>query len=380
MPEISLKDVTATIKTFLRDKSLFYCVETLRLQYPEMHIIVADDGHCSDEKEERLLAMGVDKYIRMPWNSGLSAGRNALIDACETPYALMCEDDFSFTPNSHIEHLRQLMDVVDIAAGLVYNVRRWACHQGGEGWDPFGWNFARKGGKIFRTGLTGHLKLHEGIRYETADLVLNFFVASVDALKKVRWDESLRLAFEHVDFFLRAKDAGLVAARSLDAQVIHKMIDDSHNPEYQKFRDDYEQYKAPFEKKWGFAWLTDLPGSRPSPIITVPPPAGIPQPTPPPPPPPPPTPDVSIARCNRHNVLACSVCIAHGWPFRQPNDLAPARQIVSQQATPAPAPAPANPQVQTAASKALTGNMRPNPNQGALYRNNRGTDNQRKIK
>ena len=375
MPEISLRDVTAAVKTFLRDKSLFYCVETLRAQYPEMHIIVADDGHCSNEKEEKLLAMGVDKYVRMPWNSGLPAGRNALIDACETPYVLMCEDDFSFTPDSHVERLRQLMSVTDIAAGLVYNVRRWACHQGGEGWDPFGWNFARRDGKIFRTGLTGSLKTHDGIRYEEADLVLNFFVASVGALKKVRWDESLLLAYEHVDFFLRAKDAGLKAARSLDVQVLHKVIDDSHNPEYQKFRDDYEKYQVLFVKKWGFAWLTDLPGSRPSPRITVPPPTGIPQPQSSLPVPLPVAPDPNVSRCNRHNVLACGVCIEHGWQFHQSSEPSPRIIPTPQQVA---SPPQTNPQVQTAASRALTGHVK--PSQGALYRSNRGTDNQRKIK
>jgi hypothetical protein len=101
----------------------------------------------------------------------------------------------------------------------------------------------------------------------------------------------------------------------------------------------------------------------------------------------PPTPkpvDPSVSRCNRHNVYACSVCIARGWEFRQSNAPAPAhtdatvRAASPQQTTPAPRIVPPNPQIQRAASRGLTGNVK--PSQGGLYRNNRGTDNQRKIK
>jgi hypothetical protein len=108
-------------------------------------------------------------------------------------------------------------------------------------------------------------------------------------------------------------------------------------------------------------------------------------PSPPPPPPEPePTPNSNVSRCNRHNIQACAACIKYGWQFRQPDDPAPAHigsdihAAAPQQATPRPAPPQPNPQVQRAASRALTGPVK--PSQGALYRNNRGTDNQRKIR
>ena len=98
------------------------------------------------------------------------------------------------------------------------------------------------------------------------------------------------------------------------------------------------------------------------------------------PPQPQPLPDPKVARCNRHNVSACSVCIAHGWQFRQSETSGPAHigsdiRASSSQQAPTPPPQP-NPQIQTAASKALTGHVK--PSQGALYRN-RNADNRRKI-
>lgn len=269
---VSLKDVTAVIKTFLRDKSLFHCVRTLRAQYPDMPIIVADDGYCTHEKGTKLKEMGVTKYIELPWNRGLSTGRNVLIDEVETPYVLMCEDDFGFVEESHIERLRKLTGVADIAAGIVFNAQHWACHGDGVGWDSFGGCFTRVDGKPHRTGFTGQQKVYEGVTYEVADFVLNFFVARTESLKKVRWDESLRLAFEHMDFFLRAQTAGLRTVRTLEAQVVHREVDDVHNPEYQKHREDYEKYRPLFAKKWGVDDVAVLRGSPLSAPIAVAPP------------------------------------------------------------------------------------------------------------
>ena len=70
----SLRDVTALVKTFLRDEYLFTAVLSLRRHYPEITIIVADDGYCSDEKEARLKEAGVSVYIALPWNRGVSRG------------------------------------------------------------------------------------------------------------------------------------------------------------------------------------------------------------------------------------------------------------------------------------------------------------------
>ena len=266
-----LDDTTAIIKTLMRDESLFHCVRTLKQHYPSIHVIVADDGHCTDEKESKLKDLGVEKYLRMSWNQGLSAGRNVLIDACETPYILLCDDDFSFTENSHIERLRKLMDISDIAAGIVFNVRNWTGCPDGAGWDAVGGRLVQQNNKFYRTGFSGDIKEYCGIHYEVADLVLNFFVARTDILRKVRWDDAIAHAFEHWDFFIRARESGVRTVRTTDAQVLHKELDDTSNPEYMQIRSNHGKYRQAFERKWGFSpWLDVFPGSLPSPQITVP--------------------------------------------------------------------------------------------------------------
>ena len=174
-----MSNVTALIKTFLRNHSLFHCVQTLKSSYPSIHIIVADDGQHSPEKEAQLKAMGVDRYIEIP-ECGLSAGRNRLIEACSTPYLLLCDDDFSFIPECHIEKLLALTEVVDIAGGLVYNLRNWTGCETGVGWDIAGGHFATRGTQVRVDGTRVPALTHNGIRYEKADFVLNFFIAKTE--------------------------------------------------------------------------------------------------------------------------------------------------------------------------------------------------------
>ena len=80
-----MKNVTALVKTFLRDQYLFRAVKSLKGLHPDIRIIVADDGHLSNTKEAKLKRMGVERYIRVPYAScSITRGRNLLVDACQT--------------------------------------------------------------------------------------------------------------------------------------------------------------------------------------------------------------------------------------------------------------------------------------------------------
>ena len=246
-----MSDVTAIIKTFLRDKCLYHCVKTLKECYPSIHVIVADDGHCSEEKRETLTELGVEQYIELPWNRGLSHGRNVLLDACKTPYVLLCDDDFSFTLDCKLENLRKLMGVADIAGGLVYNLRNWTLSPNGKGWDVTGGNFTKKDVGYIITA-PNQFKLYTGIRYEDSDFILNFFIAKTDKLRQVKWDPSLQITYEHIDFALRAKQMGLKSIRTRDAFVFHKELIETNDPQYLEIRGNYDKYRKIFEAKWGF--------------------------------------------------------------------------------------------------------------------------------
>ncbi len=243
-----MKDVTACVKTFLRDDYLFDCVKSLRTTYPDMPISVADDGDPSDKKEARLRDMGVNKYIRLPFNVGLSAGRNVLVDAVDTPYLLLSDDDHLYTQETHVEYLRGLMDIADIAGGAFLSkdggVSRYtSCLRRnpdgrfdlvGCGWPSF--------------------SAHNGIRYLWCNVNHNFFVAHTDVVRRVRWDENLRIRYEHEDFFMTAWLQKVKIVHCPDVLLLHKKQEYVPSREYLDHRWDADAAEEAFRKKWGFSW------------------------------------------------------------------------------------------------------------------------------
>jgi hypothetical protein len=67
-----IQDITAVIKTFERPNELDRVIQSLRGFYPDLKIIVTDDSRIPYPRND------VDYHV-MPYDSGLSAGRNLLI-------------------------------------------------------------------------------------------------------------------------------------------------------------------------------------------------------------------------------------------------------------------------------------------------------------
>jgi GT2 family glycosyltransferase len=238
-----LGNVTACVKTFLRDSYLFDCVHSLRRAYPEMLIAVADDGHHSVEKDGRLSGIGVTRYIHMPYGVGLSAGRNALVDSVTTDYALIGDDDFVYAGDTGIEALLSMMDVADIACGSAvcdgivhryeYTIQR------------------RTGNQIRFIKLKDRYENHAGINYAEIGIGLNFFLAKTAVLRSVRWDNAITVRWEHEDFFLRASEAGVRVVFCPEAKVIHRRGNKQDTPEYTRRRHDDTTSRLAFMARWG---------------------------------------------------------------------------------------------------------------------------------
>jgi GT2 family glycosyltransferase len=254
-----MEDVTALIKTFLRDQFCVNCVSTLRQHYPGIRIMVADDGHFTSEKESRLRDLGVEKYIRLPWNSGLSVGRNVLIDACTTPFFLLGDDDFSYISQSRLQDLVSLMAIADLAGGTV--VRKGEPQHYEATFVPL-----PDGGMQFRDIDRNKPLLHGGITYYEADITFNFFIARTEVARRVRWEESIKVCYEHEDFFLGAKDAGVRVVYCPDSIVEHRSAPFEVSRAYQRFRANPKD-KDVFLKKWGFKYVEDMFGDRMYPDI-----------------------------------------------------------------------------------------------------------------
>lgn len=237
---ISLADsLTVVIKTFERPDMVSRAVASLRSIHPTLPVIVADD---SSEpltfQEDPNTAV-----IQLPFDSGISYGRNRAIEMVNTPYYLLIDDDHCFAKDCNLEALVQILDETDfdIVAMKMLNYRptKDIClgefHYAGtlerEG-DALVHYIGRKRGK------------HQG--YPIYDIVLNCYAARKEKAEKVCFDEVIKIAHEHRDYFLRAKAAGLKVTISNNSFIHHRPV---YSKNYMNFRRRVEEFTQHYFNK-----------------------------------------------------------------------------------------------------------------------------------
>jgi GT2 family glycosyltransferase len=242
-----LSQTTAIIKTFQRPECLNRLVRSIRQFYPELRVLVGDDGI------EPSPCDGVD-YFRLPEDIGVSAGRNALLAQVQTPYFLLLDDDVEFYRHTTIEHLIRLVDQgsLDIAAGTCIKIKRKRFFtrrkpQPGDGLFDFQGNQLR----LIR-GDHG-----QGDGYQLCDITHNFYVARVDVIYSMgAWDPELRQN-EHTEFFVRARRHGLRVGCCHNVVIKHW---NSRPKEYCKFR--YRSYHHVAARKIGVEFIVGFKGQK----------------------------------------------------------------------------------------------------------------------
>lgn len=82
-------NLTIIIKTFERPHIILRLIKSIRIMYPSIKIIVVDDSKISQHINDV-------QTIFMPYDSGISKGRNEAVKNVNTKYLLMLDDDFIF--------------------------------------------------------------------------------------------------------------------------------------------------------------------------------------------------------------------------------------------------------------------------------------------
>ncbi len=236
MSKSNLSDISLMIKTFERAYCVNRLVKSIRHFYPAMKIYIADDG------KQALDVTGTNiHYFHLPFNTGLSYGRNFILKKIDTPYFVLLDDDYEF--NSQTDLIKMLKLLKQFELDIL-------------------------GGKWIQHGIARHYEYQLAIEKRVLkyinqplaqpasnlflyDLVLNFFIARTDAVRAINgWDEKLKL-LEHTDFFLRAKQAGLKTGYCPDIHVYHKPLRNKH---YNKFRfgQETQHYRQLLKNKWNY--------------------------------------------------------------------------------------------------------------------------------
>lgn len=199
---VCLEDLTIIIKTFERDYSAKRLIRSIKKKYPSISIIVVNDSKTPKQFD------GVMNLI-MPFDSGISAGRNAALKSTKTKYFLLLDDDFVFSRRQNLGLLIEQMNQhkeIDILGGRYIDLPFYITHDFHE--HPIN---TKNNAKIPTGTLIGNNKV--------VDKVQNYFIGRTEQVKNVLWNEKLK-TLEHTDFFTRAKGKLVTAYRS-DILILH---------------------------------------------------------------------------------------------------------------------------------------------------------------
>jgi len=237
-------DVTMCIKTFDRYECVRKLIFSIRRYLGVIPILVADD---SAQKQDIAVA-GVE-HIKLPYDVGLSVGRNVMVDRVKTPYLMILDDDFVFSGETDPEKLKRpiVEDGFDIVGGQTVKRKRkrvYACC------------FERKGPDLIRH--KGKFKSVSPCGCKEVDAVENFFMARTEIFRTVRWDEDLKVG-EHLWFFLNVQKAGFKVGYVPEVTVVH---DPKRTKHYRQMRLRSKQFARIGHERYGVRKLIDKPEAK----------------------------------------------------------------------------------------------------------------------
>ena len=262
-------DDTAVIMTaFLRDASMLRAVKSIRKFYPTIDIIVADNGRPSPEKSEWAETFDF-QLIQVPFDAGVTVARNAGVKALATrhKYAVIVEDDIEFT-GATLSVWRSLLDSVP-EAGVVGGKLIARASLG-----DFEQNYEANISIEDRTAYVRRIEPPKRVdslmacRYCFSDMVLNVFMARRKTLDALPWDEKIKSAPEHEDWFFGLKfKTPWKVIYTPDVSMIHHR--DSADKEYRAYRKrmgDFEYFGAKWNvdylwNSWNVSWGLENPQS-----------------------------------------------------------------------------------------------------------------------
>ena len=229
--------IKATTEFASRRLSLLMLLRSIQSKYGSaIRLLVADDG---DDSGLLHAEFGSNTtWLELPKGSGLSAGRNAMVQAARTPFVLIMDEDVEFTQDTSVETLLSaLLQQPDVAAAS-------GCYldDGSHTQLNFGGPvcFANRF-DVSTDGSTVGIRLvlppaGECIRVHMAQ---NFLLARVEILRRHPWDPRMKVG-EHETFFyaLHQNDQPVLSCPQVTVR---------HNNAQRMFLDGYTQVSLRYQ-------------------------------------------------------------------------------------------------------------------------------------
>lgn len=262
------KDLTILIKTLEREAHLVQLLTSIKKYGFTGQIIIADDSQNSYELsiKGKFLDLNI-LYITLPFNQGLSIGRNIMLEKVKTTYFLLCDDDFVFDRRARIPLMKKLLNSynLDILGGvfLQHNLKtRIGKYLLRLNKYLSRYNWVLPSFQVYEYQAGFHIENEKislfPVEYNdpvtACDLTHNFFLARTEKVKSFGgWNSNLKVG-EHENFFIRAKLAGLKIGTTRKCGVIHdQWIPNSE--EYKRLRNTAKEYQMIALEEFGLKRL-----------------------------------------------------------------------------------------------------------------------------
>lgn len=222
--------LTIVIKTFERPLTIRRLVASIRRMYPSVPIIIVDDS-----REPRELP-GVEMIV-LPFDQGVSIGRQAGLERVRTPYVMMLDDDFVFFHATRLGRALGKLERqprIDLLGGQLIDLPYLRFRE-----PPLG--------RIFPTSAVPREPIRSTIDgLLVCDKVSNFYIARTDAVRRVGWTPQLRRV-DHADFFTRALGV-IVSVFDPTLRAFHAQT--PFDAAYMAYRNDIDRDLLVLEAKW----------------------------------------------------------------------------------------------------------------------------------
>ena len=244
-----MKNTTAVLISMMRDAYTKECVRSLCEMYPGIKILVAENAHFNKDLKDFVNDHG-GRYILMPFDSGVCFARNRLVEMANTEFILVSDDDFSYSEEAKVKEMIKFLEAnkeYTLIGGRIFEKGRVLEYQGYI-------NIYHDHFEYVPLDFENNKKDEvSGLMYQPADITFNYFVARRDEIKNVKWDEKIKVAYEHSDWFIGLKKlGGHKVAFTPDAVVTHKpehiQIPKEVMDQYKNFRNRRSDMHYFFEK------------------------------------------------------------------------------------------------------------------------------------
>jgi len=241
--------------TFLRDELELQTLKSIIDNWQDNYVLLIGDQGIKERDykssffsiQSKLKDKEIHRYI-LPFDCGLSYARNYLVQKAYKmgiDYCFLTADSIKFTERYDFAPIIRFLEEKEergIVGFELLNRQYWV------------YNMTLVPNMYFHLVISKQKPiLYNNIKFQSCDVITNFFFAKTKCLIDNKWDNELKLA-EHEDFFWRLKQTKYKVfwTNYIKAQYINQK-----NEEYNKYRKRlYHEFKQKLQQKYNISgWL-----------------------------------------------------------------------------------------------------------------------------